>query len=456
MSFCMYCGNQLPEGANVCPSCGQWVATNQPAQAQVNNYQQAQPNMYQQAPQMNYQQPQQMYQQAPQMNYQQPQQMYQQAPQMPPMPEVPVAPIMPETPVAPIEEIVAPVEEIVAPVEEVVAPIGEIVAPVEEVVAPIEEVVAPVEEIVAPAEEYVAPMPEVTAPVQEPINNGMPAMNAAPTNGPAFIPVPPVAPFMPQEPVMPNPMMGQPMNPIPPMGMPNAFAPAPAPEKAFQWSSVPNRFGKDFKRYWFLTLIILLSTAAEYFLINANYDKLHLYKRFPMKNFITHESMSYFTFFIMISFALTLACELLLSAYAGAAYNMFSMLLLYGGYIITNLFTRNDIVKNYNVLMLYIVIFVICHSAATRKSAGAAITLRFLIPMVGVILLYVSDMYGGYLLEALADEKFELFSHFGREFKYVALDVIFCLGFVLLLNLVMIAYNIKDARHWKEVAEKEN
>lgn len=69
MAFCQKCGNQVPDGAPFCGTCGTPVA--QPAQQQAPQYQQAAPQYQQPAPQ--YQQP------APQ--YQPPQ--YQQPVQVP-------------------------------------------------------------------------------------------------------------------------------------------------------------------------------------------------------------------------------------------------------------------------------------------------------------------------------------------------------------------------------------
>ncbi len=63
MAFCNNCGNQIPDGANVCPACGAPVISAQPQQVQ---YQQPQQAQYQQPQQAQYQQPQQPQYQQPQ------------------------------------------------------------------------------------------------------------------------------------------------------------------------------------------------------------------------------------------------------------------------------------------------------------------------------------------------------------------------------------------------------
>lgn len=435
MSFCMYCGTQLPDGANVCPQCGQWVALNQPAGQQDNPCQQI-----------------------PAENVLSTEGVAPAVEEI--IPETTAEPIFAETAAPMMQETAEPVIAAAEPV------ITEATEPV--IAAATESVISTATEPAMPEE---IPNPEIPATAEIPL-----------MEEPVFIPVPPV---MPSEPVMqPNPMMnngpmmqgmpmpngpmiqGMPMpngpmnngfaSPIQPAGMPNLFGTNPENITGFSWKSIPNRFSKDFRKCWWLTLLLILTYVAESLLFNYGTENSFLMTNFfPLKDFIINQRMVYFDFILIIVCAIGFASWLIMVAHADPTYSIVNIFIVYVLNLILNICMKNDCYLPYNRILIFLAVFLFCHIAATRRSMGAAITLRFLVPLVALPILYMTRYYG--TLSSVLSEDFAYFvRNIPSVFKNYGFEMIFTAGFVILFNLIMLPFSIKEGRYWKQVAEHEN
>lgn len=434
MSFCMYCGSQLPDGANVCPQCGQWVALNQPAGQQESPCRQT-----------------------PAENTSSVEGVVPAVEEV--IPETTAEPILTETAAPMMQEAAEPVIAAAEPV------IAEAVAPV--IAAATESVISTPTEPAMPED-----IPEIPTAAAE-----IPLMEE-----PAFIPVPPV---MPSEPVMqPNPMMnngpmmqsmpmsngpmmqGMPMpngpmnngfaSPIQPAGMSNVFGMKPEKVTGFSWKSIPNSFGKDFRKCWWITLLLILSYVAVSLFINYGYENSFLMTNFfPLKDFVLNQRMVYLEFFMIITYAIGYASWLTMVAHAGPTYSIVNIFIIYGVNLILNICMKADRYLSYNIILIFLAVFLFCHIAATRRSTGAAIALRFLVPLAVLPILYMTLYYE--TLSSVLSENFTYFvKHIPDVFKNYGFEMIFTAGFVILFNLIMLAFSIKEGRYWKQVAENEN